>query len=91
MKKINIGGKELPCRITLGAMLRYKREKGEDVSELDAKDVEGLAFFLYCCIVSACKADGVDWNESFEDLCDKIDLNDVNGFYEGMDDGSKKK
>lgn len=90
MKKINIGGKELPCRMTLGAMLKFKREKGKDVSQLD-KDLEDLAFLLWCCVVSACKADGIEYGDSFEDFCDKIDANDLNTFYGGMEDESKKK
>ena len=90
MKKIKIGGKELPCRVTLGAMLRFKREKGKDVSEMD-KTVEDLSYLLWCCIVSACKADGVEYGDSFDDFCDKIDVGDLNGFYADMEEGSKKK
>ena len=29
--KIIIGGKEYPCRVTMGALLRFKRETGHDV------------------------------------------------------------
>lgn len=93
MRTIRISGRELPCRVTLGAMLRYKRMTGNDVSQLNTTDVEGLATMLYCCVVSACKADGVEWQEDFESFCDMIEPAQLTGFYEDMGSGadSKKK
>lgn len=46
MKKITIKGKEYPCRITMGAMVRFKRESGKDVSEISKSDVSDLVLFL---------------------------------------------
>lgn len=31
MKKIKIKGQEYPCRVTMGAMVRFKRESGKDI------------------------------------------------------------
>lgn len=39
MKKIQIKGKEYPCRVTMGAMLRFKRESGKDIREIDQSDI----------------------------------------------------
>ena len=70
--KIKIQGKEYPCRQTMGALLRYKRETGEDVSRLEGSDVSGMVVFLWCCVASACKADGVEFNLSLEEFADCI-------------------
>ena len=44
MKKtlINVGGKELPCRLSMGAMLLFKRNLQKDVSDMDANNIEEL-------------------------------------------------
>ena len=33
--KIKVGDKEFPCRVTMGAMVRFKNESGKDVSKLE--------------------------------------------------------
>ena len=65
MTKIEINGKEYPCRVTMGAMLRFKRETGHDVSKMDPTDVAELVTLLWCCIVSASKADGVEFRDKY--------------------------
>ena len=30
--RISVGGRELPCRLTMGAMLLFKRETGKDLN-----------------------------------------------------------
>lgn len=37
----------------MGAMLRFKRETGREVTELDGKSVTDLCTYLYCCVQSA--------------------------------------
>lgn len=72
MKKVVINGTEYPFRTTMGAMLRFKREHGIDLGELEQTDVEGLLKFMWCCIKSACSADGVEFNLSFDEFADCI-------------------
>ncbi len=73
MRTINVGGRELPCRVTMGAMLRFKRETGRDVSGMSSDDVSDLVTFMWCCVVSACRADGVEMEaRSVEDDGDGI-------------------
>ena len=59
MKAVEINGKQYPCRITMGAMLRFKRETGKDVTQMNTSDVAELITLLWCCIVSASKADAI--------------------------------
>ena len=85
MKTITINGKEYPCRVTMGAMLRFKRETGHDASQLDERDVSDLITFLWCCIASASKADGVEFSLSLLDFADRLDPDTLNGFFNEME------
>ena len=84
MKRISINGKEYPCRITMGAMLRFKRETGKDASELKETDVAELVTFLWCCIASASKADDVEFGMSLMDFADQLEPETLTGFYTSM-------
>lgn len=90
MTKIQIKGTEYPCRVTMGAMLRYKRESGEDVSKLKDDNLEGLVLFLWCCVKSACNADGVDFPYGFDEFADALSPKELNLFLEGMNSVEKK-
>ena len=50
---INVGGRELPCRLSMGAMLLFKRNLQKDVSDMDANNIEELLMFMWCCVVCA--------------------------------------
>lgn len=89
--KIIIGGKECPCRVTMGALLRFKRETGHDVSTLNEGDVEELLTLLYLCVLSACKADGVEFGLTLEEFADSLDAQEMNSFYASMASGAEKK
>ncbi len=82
---IKIGDKVLPCRVTMGAMVRFKRAVGHDVSQLDSSNLEDLLTFIWCCVVSACKADSVDFDMDFETFADNLDAGDVARFFQGME------
>ena len=84
MKRISIKGKEYPCRITMGALLRFKRETGKDASELGETDVADLITLLWCCVASASKADGVEFGLGLMDFADRIEPTTFTGFYASM-------
>lgn len=73
MKKIEItiNGKAYPCRPTMGAMLRFKQETGKEVTEIDG-GLSDMCAFLWCCIVSACKVDGVQFDMSLMEFADSL-------------------
>ena len=76
-------------RMTMGAMLRFKRETDRDVSEIGT-DVSLMVTFLFCCVASACNADGV----AFDLDIDGLGMDMLNEFAETMQedvDESKKK
>ena len=70
--EITVNGKAYPCRQTMGAMLRFKRETGKEVTELNG-NLSDLCTYLWCCIASACHADGIDFDLSLMDFADNID------------------
>lgn len=80
MKKVEIKiGKEVfPCRPTMGAMLRFKQETGREVTEIDTTSFTDLCTYIWCCIVSASKADGKKFKLSLMDFADSISPDDMN-------------
>ena len=78
MKKITINGKEYPFRLTVGAMVAYKHDTGEDFSQFKGDDMEKLGSIIYHGVRSACKADGIVLPcETKEDLLDYIDMQEA--------------
>lgn len=90
-RKINVGGRELPCRVTMGAMLRFKRETRRDVSEMSSGDISDLITFMWCCVSSACVADGTEFGLTLEEFADRMDPESLGRFYEDGAQDSKKK
>ena len=87
--EITIDGKAYPCRQTMGAMLRFKRETGREVTEMEMSSFSDLCTFLWCCVVSACKADGVEFGMSLLDFADSISPDDMNGWAATLNDGGE--
>ena len=52
---ITINGTAYPFRLTIGAMVDYKRMTGEDFSQFRGDDMEKLGIIIYCAIRSACR------------------------------------
>lgn len=94
MKVIKINGKEYPCRVTMGAMLRFKQETGKDVAKMSQEDVADLIVLLWCCVMSASKADGVKFGMSLMDFADQLTpdiLTDFSTSMGGESDAAEKK
>lgn len=75
--RIKVNGKEYPCRPTMGAMLRFKKETGKEASTLTDADLEGNITFLWCCIVSACKHEGLEFDMSLMEFADAIGIDEM--------------
>lgn len=92
MKKqtLKVAGKEYPCRVTMGAMVRFKHETKKDVSQLSTQDMSELVMFIFCCVKSACNADGVEFVMDFDLFADSLEPKDINDFYDIMQEDQKK-
>lgn len=93
MKKLTIKGKEYPCHITMGAMLRFQRETGRDISEMKSGDAADLIVFIWCCTASACNSEGVEFGLSLYDFADALSPETLKEFSGGMgpDESEQKK
>lgn len=83
MKKnmITIGGKEYPCRMTMGAMLEFKRRTGKEATEIQGTDISLMVVLLYCCLLSSCRADGMECPVSDEmEMADRLSPADLAGW-----------
>ena len=89
-KELTIRGKSYPCRVTMGAMVRYKRASGQDVSKM-SQEMSDLLLFMWCCVASASKADGIDFDLSFDDFADLLEPQDLQGFIETMQEQNAEK
>lgn len=99
--EIVIDGKAYPCRQTMGAMLRFKKETGKEVTEIN-DNISDMCAYLYCCVASACKHDGVEFDMPLMDFADGITPEDLSKWTDAVnaagdampegevDDGEKK-
>jgi hypothetical protein len=61
----------------MGAMLRFKKETGKEVTELQNGSFSDLCAYLYCCVASACAADKVPFKMSLMDFADALSPEDM--------------
>lgn len=78
--EVTIDGIAFPCRPTMGAMLRFKKETGKEITEIDPSSFTELCTYLWCCIVSASKKEGKDFNMDLMDFADSISPEDMQGW-----------
>ena len=71
-----VDGKEYPCRPTMGAMLRFKRETGREVTDINGS-LEDLTTYLWCCVCSASRREGKEFGMSLMDFADHMDPEDL--------------
>lgn len=81
--EITIDGKAYPCRQTMGAMLRFKKETGKEVTEI-TNGFSDMCVYLFCCTASACNKDGVKFDMSLMDFADSIAPEDLNEWTEAV-------
>lgn len=75
--EVTINGAAYPCRPTMGAMLRFKKETGKEITEITDKSFTDLCTYLYCCVASASAADKVNFNLSLLEFADALSPEDM--------------
>lgn len=75
--EVTINNVTYPCRPTMGAMLRFKKETGKEVTEITNTSFTDLCTYLYCCVASASAADGVPFSMSLMDFADALNPDDM--------------
>jgi cyanate lyase len=88
---IKIKKKEYPIRVTMWALLTFKREKGKQVSDLKDEDLEEMLYYTYLCVRGACMQDSVPFDMSFEDFVAQVEGDPMEALVmEKLDDVKKK-
>lgn len=77
---VTVNGVVYPCRPTMGAMLRFKKETGKEITEITDKSFTDLCTYLYCCVASACAADKIDFNLSLIEFADALNPEDMSAW-----------
>lgn len=90
--EVIVNGEAYPCRPTMGAMLRFKRETGREVTEIQSESFSDMCTYLWCCVASASKHDGRKFDMSLMDFADSITPDDMtawaNSLHEGEDEAA---
>ena len=90
-KTIKIAGRELPCRVTMGAMLRFENATGHDVKDMNSAKISELVCFLFCCVSAACNADGIPFDMDQQTFADHLEPDAVDNFNAMMAAPAEKK
>ncbi len=79
MKRIEIivNGTAYPCSPTMGAMLRFKQETGREITEIDPTSFTDLCTYLWCCVASAAKREGIPFDLSLMEFADSLTSEDM--------------
>ena len=88
---VTIDGKEYPCRPTMGALLRFRRETGKDITQFKMDEFSDVGVYLYCCVASACAADKVDFGMSLMEFADRISPEDMAAWSEKLSPDQPEK
>lgn len=75
--EIQIEGRKLPMRVTMGAMKDFKKLTGKETREMDMESPVEMATFIYCCICSACRKDGKAFETGLDDFLDSVDVETI--------------
>lgn len=74
MNRITINGNEYPCYQTMGAMRRFRRLTGREITEVQVTEASAMADYMYCCCAAASAAEHIEFNYSIDDFADLITL-----------------
>lgn len=77
-KSIAINGTTYPFRLTIGAMIAYRRDTGEDFTHFDGSDITKLGCILYHGARCATLAEGREFPfKTEEEFLSHIDMDDA--------------
>ena len=61
----------------MGAMLRFRQQTGRELTALQADSITDVCTYLYCCVASAAKREGIEFTMSLMDFADAITPEDM--------------
>lgn len=88
--EIVVNGKAYPCYTTGGAMLRFKDLTGKEVAEIGVRDTSLHIKYLWCCVVSASKREGKEFDMPLQVFADCITDEEI-AQWQSMQKSDEKK
>jgi peroxiredoxin family protein len=88
---IKINKKEYPIRVTMWALLTFKRDKGKPVTDLKQDDLEEMLYYSWLCVRGACMQDAVTFDMDFEEYVKQVEGDPLEVLVEGKIEEVKKK
>lgn len=85
MLKINIKGRSYPAYVTMGAMRRFRAITGHEADNISG--ISDAVVFIYCCVASACRREGEDFDLDLDTFADYVTPDDVMQWQNSQDDG----
>lgn len=82
--EVTVNGVAYPCHPTMGAMLRFKKETGKEITEIQAESLTDLCTYLYCCVASASAAAHKNFDLSLMEFADSIAPEDLAKWAQSM-------
>ena len=77
IKSLSVGGKEYPCRLTMGAMMRYEEVTGRKFADFDPTRAADLCALVWACAKSGCARERVEFPLGFQDFCDAVEPDEI--------------
>lgn len=75
----------------MGAMLRFKQETGREITTIDAGSLSDLCTYMWCCVASASKREGKQFDMSLMDFADSISPEDMAAWNEAINGNPTQK
>jgi hypothetical protein len=82
--EVVVNGVAYPCHPTMGAMLRFKKETGKEITEIKSDSLTDLCTYLYCCVASASSASGKAFGMSLMEFADALSPEDMQAWAQSM-------
>jgi hypothetical protein len=89
MKKVTLDGKDYPCYQTMGAMRRFRKATGQEISDVNVTEVSKMVDYMYYCTVSACAVEKVEFPYSDEEFADRITVETMQQWSQSITDGQQ--
>ena len=70
----------------MGALLRFRQETGREITEINPSSFSDLCTYLWCCVASAAKREGLQFDMSLMDFADSLTPEDMTQWSEAIKD-----
>lgn len=79
---VTIKNERYPAFLTMGAMLRYREETGEEVSTIKDGDMAKLVTWMWCAVRGACSRQKRDFDMTLTEFADNVSPKQVREWFQ---------